>query len=431
MNEAVRLPAVAEPKLPDEVAVSVSARARRAEWMRSIVDVEIENSTLCPLICDVRGRTFTGLVQMRPGYVWIDPKTHGTLHVRVGMRLPPVRSVVVRLRDNVREYSAEAQVETPIALRVFPLALICALLAALAWLLGSVLPPRVEALTAPAKVFTGDQVDVGYAATGWGQTTYEIDRDGTPVGSGTLPPGDGAIRFRTDRMPARYTVTVAFVGLFGSARASRSFTAQAPPRPPKVAAIQSLDVRPSVAMSGTPLAVRYAATAQNGTIRILDAKGVVWDAASYNRGGSTNLTAPHVDTPRRFDVRLEVHQGATMSAASIGLLVMPKPTPKPSTTPQTSAPPAPGGTFTAIPAQPVSGTYFAVRMDGPAGDAPFRAILQNESGRTLESETIAPEKPAHFVAPIVAQPTKFYVMISGTAGRSGQLIIVPVTILPR
>lgn len=431
----MHLPAVPEPKLPDKIPVSVSARAQRAGFFSTVVDVDVANSGPSPLICDIRGRTMSGEVEMRPGYVWIDPNTTGTLHVRVGMRIPAIHTVVVRLRDNVREYLAETAVQTPAALRVIPVIAALLLLSLAAVLLSGGLRPRVEALTAPDRVTTGDGVEVAYAANGWGSVHYSVKRDGTAVGEGDLPHKTGTLRFVTGRLPAQYSVVLTVSGPLGSASAQRTVQAQALPQAPIVAAIRSLDAQPPVAVSGKSIVVRYAANAQSGTVRLLDAKGTPWDAAPYNQRGTTALHAPHVDAPSHFTIRLDVRRAASVAAASTGVVVVPQPSPSASPQPNPSGnastpPPAPVGNVSTDPAYVVSGTYFTVTLHGAASHVVGQATLQNASGTPLQASSVAPGRDAKFIAPSVKRATTFYVMVSATHDRSGQIIVLPVVVHP-
>ncbi|HEV3154398.1 MAG TPA: hypothetical protein VGZ02_11385 [Candidatus Baltobacteraceae bacterium] len=436
VTQAVRLPAVPERNLPEKIAVSVSARAQRAGLFSTVVDVAVENHSPSPLICDIRGRTARREIEMQPGYVWIDPNTTGTLHVRVGTRFPSIHTVVVRLRDNVREYVAETAVEAPSAIRAFPFIAALVFLAAAAVLIAGILRPRIDALTMPSRVMTHDGVDVGYSANGVGEIRYEIQRDGVAIGDGTLPHGSGTLRFVTDRAPAQYRVVLTIAGALGKVSAQRSLTAVAPPAPPVVAQIRSLDAQPAVATSGTPIAVRYNASAQSGTVRLVDSRGTPWDAAAYNPKGVTIIAAPHVDAPRHFTIRLDVRKADSLAAAAIGVEVLPQPTPSASPRARVSAaapftpPPSAVGNVSTNPAYIVSGTYFSVTLRGAAAHVTGRATLETAAGTPLQSSPVAPGSDAKFIAPSVKRPATFYVMVSATRDRSGQLIVVPVVVHP-
>jgi hypothetical protein len=427
-----RLPAVPEPKLPDTVAVSVNARARSAGLFSSEVDVDVVNDGPSPLICDIRGRTPTREIQLQPGYVWIDPNTTGTLHVRVGLRWPRIHTVIVRLRDSSREYLAETPVHTPIALLVLPAVALLALLLIAGLIASGALLPRVQALTAPAHVTAGDRVEVDYATAGLGSVGYVVRNSSGVVASGTLPHGASAFGFRTDRNTDRYAIDLTISGIAGGASAERIVQAKAPPPAPRVASIRSLDIQPSVAVGGTPIDVRYAASAQSGTLRLVDANGTPWDAAPYSSKGSVLLHAPHVDAPEHFTIRLDVRNGTSVAAASTGVVVVPSPSPAPSSSPGAGATPPPAAltNVNTTPAYVVSGTYFAVTLHGAASHVSGRATLQNAAGTPLQAQDVAPGQDAKFIAPSVKRPTTFYVMVSATHDKTGQLIVVPVVIHP-
>ena len=432
MKEASRLPAVPGSSPPEIVAVEIEARSQPAGLFSSAVDVDVRNNSPSPLICDIRGRTTSGETQMKPGYVWIDPNTTGTLHVRVGVRLPAVHTVIVRMRDSSREYLAEAAVAPPIALRVLPL-LALAALAALAIVLFVLLGrPQIQALSAPAHAMAGDRVGVGYAASGVGTIRYSVTRDGRTVESGTLADRTGTLQVQTDRRAGTYDVSVGISGIAGSASAQQRIQTQAPPSTPIVAAIHSLDAQPPVAMSGTSIDVRYSASAQSGTIRLVDSKGTPWDAAPYNARGSTILQAPHVDAPQHFTIRMDVRNDASTAAASTGIVIVPSPSPSPSPSlaPFGTPPPASVAAVTTTPAYIVSGTYFVVTLRGAAANVSGRATLQSAKGTPLQAQDVAPGQQARFIAPGVKRATTFYVMVSATHERAGQLIVVPVVVHP-
>jgi len=434
VTQALRLPAIPQPNLPDKIAVSVSARAQNAGLFSTQVDVDVENHSPSPLICDIRGRTMSREIALRPGYVWIDPNTTGTLHVRVGTRIPGIHTVVVRLRDNAREYLAETAVHAPLALRLLPALAAVVFLCAAAVLATGALRPRVDALTAPPRVIAGDRVDVGYSANGAGSIHYAVRRDGVTVGEGSLPHGTGTLRFVTDRLPARYSVLLTISGALGSANSERTIVAQAPPVPPAVAQIRSLEVQPPVAVSGSRILVRYASNGQSGTVRLIDERGTPWDAAPYSRKGVTPLAAPHVDAPRHFGLRLDVRKGDSIAAAVTGVEILPQPSPSASPRAKRPAPTPPPVAVANVwtnPGYVISGTYFRVALRGAAAHVTGRATLESAAGTPLQSSPVAPGRDALFLAPSVKRATTFYVMVSATRDRAGQLLVVPIVIHPR
>ncbi len=429
MKEGSRLPAVSGPKLPDTVAVTVTARAQRARFFSSDVDVDVVNGSPSPLICDIRGRSAGREIQLEPGYVWIDPHTTGTLHVRVGMRIPGIQSVVVRMRDAAREYLSETSVQTPIALRLLPLFAVCVVLALAALIFSGVLFPKIEALTAPSRVIAGDLVEAEYATAGSRTVQYSVRSGSAIVSSGTLTRPAGTIRFATSPAGGTYTIEVSVAGVAGAAIAKRIVVAQTPPPRPLSAAIHELDVQPAVATSGTPMKVRYSANGQSGTIRLLDNSGTPWNAAPYDPRGSVTMVAPHVDAPQHFTIQMQIRNGASTAQATTGLVVLPSPTPSPSAAP-TSAPPPALGSIVTTPSYVVSGTYFAVTLRG-AKDVSGRATLQNAAGTPLQSQQLGPGKAARFIAPGVKRATTFLIAVNATSGKAGQLMVVPLVIHPR
>jgi hypothetical protein len=434
VTPSIHLPAVPEQKLPEKILVSVNARAQRAGFFSTIVDVDVENNSPSPLICDIRGRTMTRTIEMRPGYVWIDPNTTGTLHVRVGSRIPSIHTVIVRLRDNAREYLAETAVQAPVALRILPAFVTIAFLAIAAFLAAGFLRPHIDALSAPVRVIGGDGVDVAYAAHGVGDMHYTVQRDGTTVGEGALASGTGTLRFVTDRVPAQYNVLLTIAGPFGKASAQRTLVAQAAPVTPVVAEIHTLDAQPPVAISGKPILVRYSSNGQSGTVRLIDASGTPWEAAPFSAKGATAMHAPHVDAPTHFTIRLDVRRADSIASASTGLEVLPQPSPSTSPSPQPSGgapPPAAVGNVSTDPAYVLSGTYFTVTLHGSASHVTGQATLQSAAGTPLQSAPVAPGRDATFIAPSVKRATTFYVMVSATRERSGQIIVVPVVVHPR
>lgn len=434
MKQIQRLPAVPEAHVPQTVAVSIAARAQRPNWFSSTVDVDVINESPSPLVCDIRGRMISGEKQLQPGYVWIDPNTTGTLHVRVGLRVPRIHTVIVRMRDSAREYVAQTPLESPLVLRALPLIAACALLAIAGVLVAKLTQPRIQGLSAPTRVIAGDRVDVAYSAGGLGHVQYAVQRDGKPFASGALTQDSGSVAFTTDRRPAAYTFAITISGTAGGASAQRSIIAQPAPSAPILASIHSLDARPSVAISGAPIDVRYSASAQDGTVRLLDEKGTPWDAAPYDIHGATLLRAPHVDAPAHFTIRLEVRNGASLAAASTGIVVLPSPSPSPSSSASpfspATPPPAAVDAVGTMPAYIVSGTYFEVVLRGAAAHVTGRATLESTGGTPIQSQDIGPGKSAKFIAPAVKEATSFYVMVAATHEKAGQLIVVPVVIHP-
>jgi hypothetical protein len=213
------------------------------------------------------------------------------------------------------------------------------------------------------------------------------------------------------------------------------------PKPPATTAkpvlpgpqIQTLDVLPAVADAGSTMQVRYAASARNGTVQLLDQSNVPWATVPYRRNGVA-LLAPQVPVPTRFYVRLLADENGRQVSATAGVLVVPRPTPSPtpSSSPAPSNEPAVGNapTLRIDPSRPVSGHAFSV-ASANRSDGPLQITLQDSRGTPITSSTATHGAPATFVAPLVASDTGYFLVTTIQRGKNAQLVVQPITVYAR
>src|SRR5579884_546182 len=324
------------PALSSTTAGSVCVRAGRRRLFSSEMRVEVANNTDAPMMCAFTAWAGQREISLEPAFEWIDAFTTGTITLRVPWS---ARSVTVRMRGASQEYTASADVPRP---KGVALALALPLLGVVALGGAVVSKPAIESLSVPDRLYAGDAARVAYAYRGVGSGRYTVTSGASIIASGSLHDSGGAFSFATGKNAAAYDIAVNVSGPTGAAQEHRTIRTQPLPQPYTPAAISNLSVQPAVAVSGKPFTARYNANAQDGVLKLIDDKGVTWDAQSYRANGSTPFVAPHVEHAQRFRLQLDVRRDATLAQAVTGLLVMPaSPSPSPSPANATSMnPPA-------------------------------------------------------------------------------------------
>ena len=333
------------------------------------------------------------------------------------------------MQSSALRASANADVPPPPGVR---LALAGASLFALALLFffgDRTLRPSIRGFALPARALAGAPATASYDLGGLGGGRYSVRFGNVVVESGNVATGRGSFTFPTSVRPGAYRVTLAASGPLGSDARSLYLrtSAQVALGPP---AIQQLSVDPGVAVSGSPVAVRYATNAESGSVALFGAGGIALERAPYNRTGVSMMLAPPVAAPTQYEVTLDVKNGNDAGSASVGLLVIPQAlaTPEP-------APSVPQGMLTAgellrLPDHAVAGGTFAVQLLAHPSD--LTISLVNPTGTTVSSEPVsATAASVQMLAPQGAMDERYLVVAKFTSGTADQVLIAPIVIYSR
>jgi hypothetical protein len=414
--------------LDENRAVMAALECTRKRFSSSEFVAKIVNQASERLRCAIEGRTRRGTVRLGPDAFWIHPQSAISVNVNVPLRVPwRVRSLSLRMESSSVSASTQADVPTPPIVQVFTAFAIAALLAAVltgAYLLAR---PRVVAFALPSIVLAGTSATASYSLAGAGIARYDVRVGDVRIASGEMPTGNGSITFPTALRPGAYLVTISLRGPLGTVHATRTLVAVAR-LTPQLATIQALAVDPGVAAAGAPVRVRYAARADAGTVSLVDVTGIALQSVPYRPQGISTLSAPPVEAPTQYQVRLDISRAGSQASASVGLLVLPQPLATPAAV-------APAHMLTAaellrLPARPVSARIFVVEMlSHPAN---LRLELENASGEPVAIQSVGPKQArVRFRAPYVASDQTFTIVASFTRGSADQVVLDPIVIRPR
>ncbi len=388
---------------------------------------KVVNQGLQPLRCTIEGRTRRADASVAPGTFWIHPQSAAAVDVAVPLRAPwRVRTLYLRMENDAVSATAQADVPVPPLARIVTVLAIALLLAGALAAAAFFLRPRVVAFALPSQVLAGTSATASYSLAGTGAARYAVSANGRVIAGGTVPMGRGSVTFPTEVRPAVYRVTIGVRGAFGAAQASRTLVSVTH-LAPTVASIEALWVDPGVAAAGAPLHVRYAAQADTGSIALLDVAGMTLQQVSYRADGISTLSAPPVDAPTQYEVRLDVIRGGSKASASVGLLVLPKPL----ATPISVAPPpgivTAGQLLRISPAYVVSGHAFTVRL--LLHPARVQLTLQDGGGLPVATQSVASNTAVvRFQAPFVRRDEPFSVVAAFARGGADQVVLDPLVV---
>ncbi len=427
--EMMHLPAAHVCATPDEarrfVAVLVKGRTvmaalkcERKGFASSEFVAKVMNDSDEELSCTVTGWTHRGTVQLEPRCFWIKPRSLAQIPIRAPLRLPyPVQTISLQMHNSAVRATAEADVPTPLALRLGAVFGVLAALVFGALTFRQAALPRVLAYTLPSKVAAGDVASAVYAVAGVGTAEYEVTSRGEQIAGGVLPRDSGSFTFPTSKQAGVYEVALSMVGPLGRVR-RELVTAATPFSASDVLSITALQPEPGVVRSGESVNVRYVSDGQSGRVTLYDASGIALQHAPYNASGVSRLTAPAVDIPTQYRVELQVASGSTTAISSAGLLVLPN---------DDAVPNAPAGTLSAtqllsVPPYVVSATTFGVRL--LAHPENLRLTFEDEQGTPLETEAVTPQQAiTYFTAPNIAHDGSYVIDASFSRGNVQQDVL--------
>jgi hypothetical protein len=218
-------------------------------------------------------------------------------------------------------------------------------------------------------------------------------------------------------------------------------------------------VSPIVAHPGQSITVSYAASGDDGVLRLLGTDGTVWSQKAFSSDGKTELVVPPVTSSREMRVLLHVVKGHSAAESSAGLVVQVPSAPSSNQSASNSnvASTDTGTSDTATSDTATSNT--ATSNTQPATDPNANGTFQLLSGRvksggSVHVQILSPRNGMHIGlmdtqsheitgvdvgsdaqnvtlrAPAVKLATRFIVQASFVDGFGQESIVEPVTVTP-
>jgi hypothetical protein len=304
--------------------------------------------------------------------------------------------------------------------------------------------PRIAAFAVPPEALAGTTVRAEYDAAGAGTLSYSVlAPDGRRMQGGDLSDRSGSIPIALPAAnePGAYTLEMTMAGPLGTAQQMRVLNAVAG-RGSGAAQIAAISVKPVVAAPGQTVSVAYAASGQDGYVRLLDADGTIWAQKPFARGGETELVVPPVSRSQEMRVMLRVTKGRSAAQSVAGLLVVPASS-RPAAAaaaPQIAGDDDPGtgsaiagsdanGTFEVATATVKSGGTIRVHVLSPRNGMRI-ALTDGQSHEVTGVDVAADADVITLQAPAVTAPTRYTVVASFTDGFGQESIVEPVTVVP-
>lgn len=388
---------------------------------------KVVNQTAEPVLCTLTGRTRQGIVPVMPGAFRIHPQSAAVVAVVVPLRLPwRLRTLHLNMESSALRASAQADVPVPLIVKIAFATAAAACILAAAFFGYRALRPDILSFAVPPRVLAGSAATASYQLGGVGSGRYEILFDGSRIAVGSAPAGSGSIIVATSRRPGTYLVSLRMSGPLGSTQQTLAVTAVTALAP----SIGELTVDPGVAAAGAPITIRYAASADSGSVVLVDVAGIALERAPYSARGITMMRAPLVDTPTQYQVALDATRSGSTAHASVGLLVLPQ-----ALATAAPLPVAPAGMMTAsqllrLPAHVVSAHGFTVAL--LAHPANLSLALQGRNGSIVASESVAAGATSvRLPAPRVAKDERFFLVAHLRIGTSEHVLLDPLTVYAR
>jgi hypothetical protein len=175
--------------------------------------------------------------------------------------------------------------------------------AAIAALAGGfvLMHPHIGELGVPNAVLQGSAIDVPYTSSGLGTLGYRVtSADGTVVAGGDLEPRSGTLHIAIPVSPqdVTYRIQLRLAGPLGDASNEATIGAHAVPRAriitrtPVVPNIRSFAVTRSTSNNAPAIVAFYDVSADRGTIRLVDARGIQYGIDPLNAGGEARFPLP-------------------------------------------------------------------------------------------------------------------------------------------
>lgn len=296
--------------------------------------------------------------------------------------------------------------------------------------------PRINTISAPARVFRGSSVDVPYAFGGWASMQYALTtQDGRQLSAGVERSHVGTLHFNVPPSAGRNVVLVVDVaGPFGTKSTSRRIriagrapsSAIAAPAAPRIS--EFAVVTPVVHANGE-LIVRYVTDARDGEIWLIDEAGRLWARAPINRYGRTTLDLPQGTAGRQIRAVLHAHNGQNDAVAAVGVTVLPSGL-APSNSDAASEAKTPQATLVLSTQNAAPGESITVAIEGSHGDA--QISLNDGAGNAIEQGGLPAGQSALVLsAPKTSTQQTYYVMANVIQGRGEQTMVKTLTVTPR
>lgn len=408
--------------------------------------LQIVNETPARLACRAWVVTRTGNAALaHPALLEIEPFSAIAMQIPVRVRdFDSIERAVAEIAGDDVHYVVEAAAPPQRSRRsTFMIVAAAALMfgvlaiAAATALIG--MAPRIAAFAVPPMALAGTTVQAEYGVFGVGTPVYQVlAPDGHRIAGGTLADRSGSIPIAlppsTD--PGAYTLQMTMQGPFGNAKEVRVLNAVLP-KMRAGARIADIAVNPVVTKPGETVNVAYAASGDNGYVRLAGSDGTIWAQKPFSRGGATQFVVPPTDSPREMRVVLHVTKGRSAAESSAGFLVAPS-------APQgADAPPTIAGDDNpeAVTGSSANGTLEVLTHSVKSGGAIHIRILSPRNGMRIavtdtqsrevaginvgsESETVT------LKAPTVTVAARYTVVASFTDGFGQESIVEPVTVRP-
>ena len=423
---------------PSPIASSSSIAAIDGRLLSAIACVEsgfrgsrfvarVLNGADYPVFCSVYGESSSGIETLPPYEFRVDASGTEDADIIVPRRLiRPVTRVIVSMRGARADYRIDARVPRWIPswrARIAGIGVV-ALAAFLALNAGS-----VSVGNPPPTARTNSIVRIPYHVFGSGSATYEVQRNGSTIASGPLAFGDRELSFATGSAAGTLRVRVALAQLATTRFVtSGAMTVETPPPPPQ---IRAFSLSSTQAHSGDRIELTYRSDASQTSAEVLDERGRAIERIPLRAAGSAAMTAPAVDAPRTFRVRIVAERNGMRTSNEMQLAVAPVPTPPPEGPLAIDAPMLQADRFVSL-VQPyaVGGTPLALQIVPQS--VPFRIALQTQDGRTVATEEIASgQREASIAVPSVASDSVFVLVVTIASGDSEQSLLMPVQVRAR
>jgi hypothetical protein len=299
--------------------------------------------------------------------------------------------------------------------------------------------PRIAAFAAPPMALAGTTVSAEYDALGLGSLAYQVlAPDGHRVAGGTLPNRSGSIPIALPPSSdaGAYTLQMTMRGLLGSVKEVRVLNA-VPPKMRDGAHIADIAVNPIVAKPGQAVSIAYAATGDNGYVRLIGSDGTLWAQKPFSPQGTTQLIVPPMDTTREMRIVLHVTKGRSAAESSAGILVATTAPKEAGAAPAIAGDDNPdavtdssdNGTFEVLTRTVASGGTIQVRILSPRNG--MRIALTDPQSREVAGTNVgADAETATLKAPAVTVAARYTVVASFTDGFGQETIVQPITVRP-
>jgi hypothetical protein len=300
--------------------------------------------------------------------------------------------------------------------------------------------PQIAAFAVPPEALEGTTVTAEYGASGAGRLAYSVTApDGRRLQGGDLADRSGSIPIGipASNQPGAFTLQMVMSGPLGTVTETRVLNAIVG-KGRGSAEIQDVSIKPVVARPGQTVDVAYAASGDDGYVRLLGADGTIWEQRPFSHDGQAQLVVPAVSTPREMRVLVHVTKGRSIAQSMAGLVVVngeSKAAPVEQAIAGDDNPAAPStsdaanGTFEVLTPTVKSGGTIRVRILSPRNG--MRIALDDGQSREVAGMLAGAEADVVTLrAPAVTVPTRYTVVASFTDGFGEESVVQPVTVTP-